>query len=458
MALTVSYLNTPQAVDDTFTISAADLTVKQFDVMANDSGGKAKTLYSLDGGEVSSDLLVRDTTKGSEFSAKGATIWMTTDGKLAYDASALADQLGRLNQGEIFEDSFSYAIQLGNGTLSVATAIVKIIGVNDAPTAAPDTNAAVEDGPVVTGSVATNDGDVDNGAVLKYALSGEIAGLTLNEDGSYTFDASNSAYQDLAAGQTVDVEAAYTVTDEFGASAGSSLKITVTGTSDELPSVAVDDTVVTNIKAGNPILIPDSALLANDVGDDLAIAGVTGSEATLTDSGDVVFTDQGSAGGSFEYALESGSATVTVEVQEGRTIAGTAGGEILIGGTGNDVLYGESGDDLLIGGLGLDQMTGGAGADIFIYRAGDIDLQGGDLVWDFNPTEGDRLDLRDLLSSWGMQDASELGMFVQFVPTVNGNSQMNVNAPGDTMEFFSGAGFMGIDLSTLNPADFVILS
>jgi large repetitive protein len=90
MALTVSYLNTPQAEDDTFTISAADLAVKQFDVMANDSGGKAKTLYSLDGGEVSSDLLVRDTTKGSEFSARGATIWMTTDGKLAYDASALA--------------------------------------------------------------------------------------------------------------------------------------------------------------------------------------------------------------------------------------------------------------------------------------------------------------------------------------------------------------------------------
>jgi VCBS repeat-containing protein len=457
MGLTVSYLNTPQAVDDTFTISAADLTVKQFDVMANDSGGKAKTLYSLDGGEVSSDLLVRDTAKGSELSAKGATIWMTTDGKLAYDASALAEQLGRLAEGEIFEDSFSYAIQLGNGTLSVATAIVRIVGVNDAPMAAADGNAAVEDGSAVTGSVAANDGDADNGAQLTYALDAAVVGLAFNADGSYVFDASDAAYQDLAEGQTIDVEATYTVTDEFGASASSKLTISVTGTADGVPSLAVDDTVITNITSG-AIVIPDSALLANDSGDELTIEGVTGPEASLTASGDVVFTDEGTAGGSFEYLVEGDSAQVTVQVQEGMWINGTAEGEILVGASGNDRLYGNGGDDFLIGGVGPDQMTGGAGADLFVYRAGDIDVwQGADLIWDFNPAEGDRLDLRDLLSGWGLQDPSQIDKYVDFVATSNGNSQMNVDAPGDVFGFSSAIAFMGVDLSLLNTADFVIL-
>ena len=42
-------------------------------------------------------------------------------------------------------------------------------------------------------------------------------GLTLNADGSYSFDAGNAAYQHLAQGATTDVVANYTVTDEHGA-------------------------------------------------------------------------------------------------------------------------------------------------------------------------------------------------------------------------------------------------
>ena len=44
-----------------------------------------------------------------------------------------------------------------------------------------------------------------------------LPGLTLNADGSYSFDASNAAYQHLAQGATTDVVANYTVTDEQGA-------------------------------------------------------------------------------------------------------------------------------------------------------------------------------------------------------------------------------------------------
>ncbi|UFW70725.1 VCBS domain-containing protein [Bradyrhizobium sp. WU425] len=42
---------------------------------------------------------------------------------------------------------------------------------------------------------------------------------TINADGSYSFEASNAAYQHLAEGATQVVVANYTVTDEHGASA-----------------------------------------------------------------------------------------------------------------------------------------------------------------------------------------------------------------------------------------------
>ena len=60
-----------------------------------------------------------------------------------------------------------------------------------------------EDG-TITGSVAANDSDVDDGetATLSYALDAPVAGLTLNADGSYSFDAGDAAYQHLAAGAT----------------------------------------------------------------------------------------------------------------------------------------------------------------------------------------------------------------------------------------------------------------
>ena len=81
-----------------------------------------------------------------------------------------------------------------------------------------DINAGLED-TTITGSVATNDSDVDVGDALAYALTNVVAGLVLNADGSYSLDASDAAYQHLAEGATTDVVANYTVTDEHGATA-----------------------------------------------------------------------------------------------------------------------------------------------------------------------------------------------------------------------------------------------
>ena len=85
------------------------------------------------------------------------------------------------------------------------------------------------------------------------------------------------------------------------------------------------------------------------------------------------------------------------------SLAGDSGNDILVGGTGNDILQGGAGNDkldggagndILIGGSGDDILIGGTGADTFVWKAGDI---GKDVIKDFNASEGDRIDLRDLL-------------------------------------------------------------
>ncbi|MGJ8569716.1 MAG: tandem-95 repeat protein [Hoeflea sp.] len=84
----------------------------------------------------------------------------------------------------------------------------------------------------VIGSVATNDSDVDAAAVLTFTLDAPVAGLTLNTDGSYSFDVTDPAYVSLAQGELLPVVASYTVTDEHGLFDQSTLTINVTGTND----------------------------------------------------------------------------------------------------------------------------------------------------------------------------------------------------------------------------------
>ena len=70
-------------------------------------------------------------------------------------------------------------------------------------------------------------------------------------------------------------------------------------------------------------------------------------------------------------------------------VYGGNGNDTVYGGQGNDILRGEAGNDLLSGDLGADTLIGGAGADRFTIAPGG----GVDIVLDFNPTGGDRIQL-----------------------------------------------------------------
>jgi len=199
--------------------------------MANDLGGAAKTLWSIDDGTNSSgtssptDLLIQDTarieTTSADHSAHGAHIWITTDGRVGYDSATLStefkDQLQHLAAGQFLTDTFTYAIRLGNGTLSWATATVQIVGVNDAPVVSGAvTGSALEDGSSVTLDALANASDVDAGAVLKVTnLPATLpSGVTYDfATHSFKLDSSNSAFQHLAAGDHTMVTVNYGVTD-----------------------------------------------------------------------------------------------------------------------------------------------------------------------------------------------------------------------------------------------------
>lgn len=183
-------------------------------------------------------------------------------------------------------------LALAGGGLALAVGGKKdlppVVKVNTPPTAVADVNQVSEDNSV-SGSVATNDSDVD-GDTLVYTLASPVAGLALASNGGYTFNAGDAAYQNLAAGQTRVVVANYSVSDGKGGTAASTLTITVTGTNDAPTFVATP--VIPGVEDVASINFTVSASDI-DAGDILAFAA----PAQSSRGGSVT----GGAGGNFVY-------------------------------------------------------------------------------------------------------------------------------------------------------------
>ncbi|MBL4783309.1 MAG: type I secretion C-terminal target domain-containing protein [Porticoccaceae bacterium] len=137
----------------------------------------------------------------------------------------------------------------------------------------------------------------------------------------------------------------------------------------------------------------------------------------------------------------SGNDSIDVSGLSGQEDTGLYGA--LYGGTGNDnltgaastdVLYGGSGDDILTGGQGNDQLEGGEGSDSFVFTAGDT---GSDTIRDFSATDGDLLNLRDLLAGSGItnEDGATLEPYLNF--SVSGSDailEIDIQGDGSAIE------------------------
>ncbi|MDH2357337.1 Ig-like domain-containing protein, partial [Bradyrhizobium sp. SSUT112] len=350
MGNSTSFGNTPQAKDDLFTTGQTGLTENStniviLDVMANDLGGNSKTLFSIDnsisaGGASPTDLMTKDTARTEaaslDTSLNGAKIWITTDGKVAYDASTLSavfrSQLDALQSGQSLSDTFTYAIQMGSGTLSWGTATVQFAGSNDAATLDLDANNS--SGVSGAGYQATF---IENGAAISIAdIDATITDVDNTNMQSATIRLTNAQASDilaingsLPAGITAVVNTSVpgqiTVTLSGSASLAAyqnAIKQVVFSNTSDNPST-VDRTITVVVNDGSAdsntatstihvTAVNDAAVLDLDANNSSTVTG-SGYATTFTDTGfavaiadsDVSITDLDNS------AMQSATVTLT---------------------------------------------------------------------------------------------------------------------------------------------------
>ena len=210
LVITVTGTNdAPVAQASSFTV-AEDAAIVNGSVVATDSDANASLSFALN-------------------SAAPAGLTFNSNGTYTFDASNAAYQSLGVGQSKVL--TVPYTVTDDQGATSTANLVITVTGTNDAPVAQASSFTVAEDAPLVSGHV--NSTDIDANATATYSLnSAAPAGLVFNANGTYTFDASNAAYQSLGVGQSKVLTISYTVTDDQGATSTANLVITVTGTND----------------------------------------------------------------------------------------------------------------------------------------------------------------------------------------------------------------------------------
>lgn len=109
-------------------------------------------------------------------------------------------------------------------------------------------------------------------------------------------------------------------------------------------------------------------------------------------------------------------------------VHGGAGTDSLDGGDGTDLLYGGDGTDTLYGKAGLDTMHGGAGADTFVMETASA-FSNVDVIRDFSVSDGDILDLTDILDLVYDPINDDIADFVSFSEST-GSTFVSVDRDG----------------------------
>ena len=161
----------------------------------------------------------------------------------------------------------------------------------------------------MTGNVLVNDSDPD-GNSLSVTNAGTFTTnygtLVINADGSYsyTLDNSNPQVNALNDGQHLTDSFTYQISDGHGGSAQATLTVTINGSTDNHPPVAVDDAAsVKEDAAPNPVT---GNVLVNDSDPDGNSLSVTNAGTFTTNYGTLVIN----ADGSYSYTLDNSNPQV----------------------------------------------------------------------------------------------------------------------------------------------------
>ena len=332
------------------------------DVLDNDSDddGDALELLSVRTGSTLGSGTAG--TLGQALTGTYGDLTLNADGSYEYDANTGISATEALDAGDIVYDYFNYTITDDSSTAS-ALITIKIIGVNDAPTVTDDTGyinqketLTVSNGAAAvsgtssgshSGDVLLNETDVDAqdslavvGTVTSNNTSdsaevgdegdlvvGEFGNLLLNEDGSYSYQATTAAALALIDGETgvdvftltiTDTQGKLTLHDDAPLST-QTLTITVIGQAvvltDDTDSVNEDETITVNDGEAEDLLIDDIAastisLIEHTSGID-GSGGVLGSTSSSGAAGVAVTGQFGTltvaADGSYTYDTNLGA-------------------------------------------------------------------------------------------------------------------------------------------------------
>jgi len=164
--------------------------------------------------------------------ASGSLV-VNANGTYVFDPNGAFEALG---DGQTQAVTFIYSVSDGTTTVQ-KQATITVDGVNDAPVAGADAAATFKLTAVTVDAdngILANDTDVEGQALA--VIEGQVtsaqgASVTINADGSYTYDPIGAtALAALAAGQTLADTFTYTVSDGNGGTTEGTVTITVSGT------------------------------------------------------------------------------------------------------------------------------------------------------------------------------------------------------------------------------------
>ncbi|TAY22332.1 hypothetical protein ELH92_14225 [Rhizobium ruizarguesonis] len=432
---TTSFSNTPQAKDDSYIWTEDQLLSLQLynaatktitlDVMSNDLGGNAKSLFSVDDGDgnpITADyeLLAKDV------GANGASAWEKTllgnwvrinNGKIEYrlsDGSGIAGSgadINTLSAGEILKDSFVYAIRLGNGTLSEANVSISLTGANDAASIVVDATVTDDRATVEAGAAGSGDpnasgkltvSDVDDGEAAFAApasLNGIYGSFTFNAaSGSWTYTLDNNRAATQALNQGDAVSDTLSVSSLDG-TASHNIVVAITGANDGPARQAPTDIKLTPVVPADSVNFNSFEFSGLLTATDPDAGGFSFSIASQSNpglfsiTGNTLHSDALSTNGTFSVtvtatqtgdpigpAFEKTETFTIITGGNGNSVDNPTGGtgdDMLYGGGGNDMMFGLGGDDALFGqdgndtlngGAGNNTLTGGVGNDTFFFQ------------------------------------------------------------------------------------------
>jgi VCBS repeat-containing protein len=237
------------AVDITGTNDDATITGNTSGAVV-EAGGVANGTPGMPG--ASGDLVVSDVDAGQAmFQAVAQASLAGNYGNFTFNAGAWTYTLDQSKADSLAENqpaTDALMVKSLDGTAS-ETITVNITGTNDAPVANPDEATAIDDGNVISpdaiGTVLTDDTDPDTGATLAVTtvafngiisdgfddpIVGGFGQVFMSSSGAWTYKLNAGATDTIELGTSADDVFDYTIVDEHGAIASSTLTISVTGT------------------------------------------------------------------------------------------------------------------------------------------------------------------------------------------------------------------------------------